>query len=72
MGVEQRASDADPVFDAAWAGARVPRPAEFSGAGLNDRSHAEEAKLDVPVEPLVLTGTPAGIGFLENRCVVGA
>ena len=55
---EERASDADAVFDAARAGPPVPRPAKVFGVGLNYRSHAEEAKLDVPDEPLIFTKFP--------------
>ena len=63
---ELRASDTDLTCDAARAGPPVPRPAKVFGVGLNYRSHAEEAKLDVPDEPLIFTGTPAGIGGVRG------
>lgn len=41
----------------------VPRPSKVFGVGLNYRAHAEEAKLEVPKEPLIFTKFPS--------CLVG-
>lgn len=44
-------------------GPPVPRPAKVFGIGLNYRSHAEEAGLPIPEQPLVFTKFP--------NCLVG-
>lgn len=44
-------------------GPPVPRPSKVFGIGLNYRSHAEEAGLPIPEEPLVFTKFP--------NCLVG-
>jgi 2-keto-4-pentenoate hydratase/2-oxohepta-3-ene-1,7-dioic acid hydratase in catechol pathway len=44
-------------------GPPVPRPAKVFGVGLNYRSHAEEAGLEVPKSPLIFTKFPS--------CLVG-
>jgi len=36
----------------------VPRPSKVFGVGLNYRAHAEEAKLEVPSQPLIFTKFP--------------
>jgi len=50
-------------FDEARLGPPVPRPAKVFGIGLNYRSHAQEAGLDIPKSPLVFTKFP--------NCLVG-
>jgi 2-keto-4-pentenoate hydratase/2-oxohepta-3-ene-1,7-dioic acid hydratase in catechol pathway len=43
-------------------GSPSPRPAQVFAIGLNYRSHAEEAGLDVPSMPAVFTKFPASLG----------
>jgi 2-keto-4-pentenoate hydratase/2-oxohepta-3-ene-1,7-dioic acid hydratase in catechol pathway len=51
------------AIDEASLGPCVPRPEKVFGIGLNFRSHAAEAKLDLPKQPLVFTKFP--------NCLVG-
>lgn len=51
------------ALDEAALGAPVPRPAKVFAIGLNYRSHAEEAKLAFPAQPMVFTKFP--------NCLVG-
>lgn len=68
-------STADGMFDAATAGVPVPRPSKVFGIGLNYRSHAEEANMEVPDNPVVFTKWPncicapnADIQMRSDRC----
>jgi 2,4-didehydro-3-deoxy-L-rhamnonate hydrolase len=53
----------DAPLDAVELGPCVPRPVKVFGIGLNYRSHAAEAKLELPKQPLVFTKFP--------NCLVG-
>ena len=53
---------AQPV-DAARLGPPVPRPRKVIGIGVNYRAHAEEAKMELPKQPMVFTKFPS--------CLVG-
>jgi 2-keto-4-pentenoate hydratase/2-oxohepta-3-ene-1,7-dioic acid hydratase in catechol pathway len=53
----------DGPLDESALGPCVPRPAKVFGIGLNYRSHAAEAKLELPKQPLVFTKFP--------NCLVG-
>jgi 2,4-didehydro-3-deoxy-L-rhamnonate hydrolase len=50
-----------PRTDEVRLGAPVPRPQKIFGVGLNYRSHAAEAGLEVPDEPLIFTKLPSAI-----------
>lgn len=52
----------EPV-DAARLGPCVPRPQKVIGIGVNYRAHAEEAKMELPKQPMVFTKFPS--------CLVG-
>jgi 2,4-didehydro-3-deoxy-L-rhamnonate hydrolase len=56
-------SSGDAPLDETKLGPPVPRAAKVFGVGLNYRSHAEEAKLDLPKQPLIFTKFPS--------CLVG-
>jgi 2-keto-4-pentenoate hydratase/2-oxohepta-3-ene-1,7-dioic acid hydratase in catechol pathway len=58
-----RAGAGEPAPDERSLGPCVPRPAKVFGIGLNYRSHAAEAKLELPKQPLVFTKFP--------NCLVG-
>src|SRR5687767_6587396 len=58
-----RAGAGDPAQDDALLGPCSPRPQKVFGIGLNYRSHAAEAKLELPKQPLVFTKFP--------NCLVG-
>jgi 2-keto-4-pentenoate hydratase/2-oxohepta-3-ene-1,7-dioic acid hydratase in catechol pathway len=60
-GVPQGAGDAP--LDETTLGPCAPRPAKVFGIGLNYRSHAAEAGLELPKQPLVFTKFP--------NCLVG-
>ena len=47
-----------PALDAERLGPCVPRPSKVFGVGMNYRAHAEEAKLEVPGQPLIFTKFP--------------
>ena len=51
------------ALDDASLGPCSPRPQKVFGIGLNYRSHAAEAKLELPKQPLVFTKFP--------NCLVG-
>jgi len=53
----------DAALDPAALGPCVPRPQKVFGIGLNYRSHAEEAGVEIPEAPLVFTKFPS--------CLVG-
>ena len=55
--------EAGEALDPERLGPCVPRPSKVFGVGLNYRAHAEEAKLEVPKEPLIFTKFPS--------CLVG-
>ena len=60
-GLGDRSGDAP--LDEASLGPCSPRPQKVFGIGLNYRSHAAEAKLELPKQPLVFTKFP--------NCLVG-
>jgi 2-keto-4-pentenoate hydratase/2-oxohepta-3-ene-1,7-dioic acid hydratase in catechol pathway len=55
--------DSDQALDESRLGPPVPRPAKVFGIGVNYRSHAEEAKMQLPKQPMVFTKFP--------NCLVG-
>src|SRR5262245_23470058 len=58
-----RAGAGDAPIDETALGPCAPRPQKVFGIGLNYRSHAAEAKLELPKQPLVFTKFP--------NCLVG-
>jgi 2,4-diketo-3-deoxy-L-fuconate hydrolase len=59
----EKVTSGDAPLDESRLGPPVPRSAKVFGVGLNYRSHAEEAKLDIPKQPLIFTKFPS--------CLVG-
>jgi len=54
-----RAGAGDAPLDESALGPCAPRPQKVFGIGLNYRSHAAEAKLELPKQPLVFTKFPS-------------
>lgn len=59
----EKVESGDTPLDETKLGPPVPRSTKVFGVGLNYRSHAEEAKLDLPKQPLIFTKFPS--------CLVG-
>src|SRR5262249_44602050 len=61
----------EPV-DARRLEAPVPRPAKVFAIGLNYRAHAEEAKLDIPLAPMVFTKFPSCLAGPQASVVLNS
>jgi 2-keto-4-pentenoate hydratase/2-oxohepta-3-ene-1,7-dioic acid hydratase in catechol pathway len=67
-----RAGDAKAPLRPADLGPPVPRPVKVFAIGLNYRSHAEEAKLDLPKAPMIFTKFPSCLSGPEADVVLSS
>lgn len=69
-GKDVRVPDDAPLLDGRKLGPPVPRPQKILGAGINYRSHAEEAKFDVPSQPALFAKLPSAIAGPDDDIVI--